>query len=123
MKNGTKVRSARSSRIANADELLVEPSSGNVFADLGLPHPEIELMKAELVWRIRELISQQKLNQTQAARLLKIDQPKVSGLVRGKVSGYSIDRLFRFLNALGQRIEITIRPANGRPNKQIAVRS
>src|SRR5206468_7374966 len=84
--------------------------SGNVFADLGLPNPEIALAKAELVQRIRALIAKRKLTQTKAAELLGLDQPKVSALVRGRVEGYSIDRLFRFLNALGQRVEITVRP-------------
>ena len=51
-----------------------------------------------------------KLSQAKAATLLGLDQPKVSALVRGRVEGYSIDRLFRFLNALGQRVEITVRP-------------
>jgi predicted XRE-type DNA-binding protein len=87
-----------------------EPGSGNVFADLGLPNPDLALAKAELVQRIRDLIAERKLTQEKAADLLGLDQPKVSALVRGRVEGYSIDRLFRFLNALGQRVEITIRP-------------
>jgi predicted XRE-type DNA-binding protein len=89
---------------------LVERGSGNVFADLGLPNPDLALAKAELVQRIRDLIVACKLTQSEAARILGIDQPKVSALVRGRVAGYSIDRLFRFLNALGQRVEISIRP-------------
>jgi predicted XRE-type DNA-binding protein len=87
-----------------------EQGSGNVFADLGLPHPDLALAKAELVQRIRDLIAERKLTQAQAAKLLRLDQPKVSALVRGRVEGYSIDRLFRFLNALGQQVEITVRP-------------
>jgi predicted XRE-type DNA-binding protein len=89
----------------------IEMGSGNVFADLGFPHPEVALAKAELVQRIRSLIEERKLTQAKAARLLGIDQPKVSALIRGRVDGYSIDRLFRFLNALGQQVEITVRPA------------
>jgi predicted XRE-type DNA-binding protein len=81
-----------------------------VFADLDLPNPDIALAKAELVQRIRGIIAERKLTQAQAAELLGLDQPKVSALVRGRVEGYSIDRLFRFLNALGQRVEITVRP-------------
>jgi predicted XRE-type DNA-binding protein len=90
--------------------MRVEAGSGNVFADLGLPNPDLALAKAELVQRIRELIAERKLTQIQAAKLLGLDQPKVSALVRGRVAGYSIDRLFRLLNALGQRVEITVRP-------------
>ena len=96
------------------DELRVEVGSGNVFADMGLPRPEIALAKAELVRRIRDLIVRKKLTQVKAAALLGLDQPKVSALIRGKVDGYTIDRLLRCLNALGQRVEITVRPARGR---------
>lgn len=81
-----------------------------MFADLNLPNPELALAKAELVQRIRGLIAERKLTQVKAAKLLGLDQPKVSALGRGRVEGYSIDRLFRFLNALGQRVEITVRP-------------
>lgn len=92
----------------------VEPGSGNVFADLGLSDPDLALAKAELVQRIRSIIQDRKLTQAKAADLLGIDQPKVSALVRGRVEGYSIDRLFRFLYALGQRVEITVRSNAGR---------
>jgi predicted XRE-type DNA-binding protein len=65
----------------------------------------------ELVQRIRDIITERRLTQTKAAELLGLDQPKVSALVRGRVEGYSIDRLFRFLNALGKRVEISVRPS------------
>jgi predicted XRE-type DNA-binding protein len=90
----------------------VEPGSGNVFADVGLPDPDLARVKAELVQRIREVIAGRHLTQAKAAGLLGIDQPKVSALVRGRVEGYSLDRLVRFLAALGQRVEITVRPAS-----------
>ena len=67
-------------------------------------------MKADLVQRIRTLIAARKLTQPQAAALLGLGQPKVSALLRGRVEGYSLDRLLRFLTALGQRVEITVRP-------------
>jgi predicted XRE-type DNA-binding protein len=81
-----------------------------VFADLGLPNPDLAVAKAELVQRIRDLIAEGKLTPARAAKLLHLDQRKVSALVRGRVEGYTIDRLFRFLNALGQQVEIAIRP-------------
>jgi predicted XRE-type DNA-binding protein len=81
-----------------------------VFADLGLPNPDLALAKAQLVRRIRDLIADRKFTQAKAAELLGIDQPKVSALVRGRVEGYSLDRLFRFLNTLGQRVEVSVRP-------------
>ena len=89
----------------------IEASSGNVFADLGLKNPDELLAKAELVQRICDIIAQRKLTQSRTAKLLGIDQPKVSALMRGKLSGFSTDRLFRFLNALGSDVEIVIRPA------------
>ncbi len=89
----------------------IEASSGNVFADLGLKNPEELLAKAELVQRISDIIAERKLTQGRAAKLLGIDQPKVSALQRGRLDGFSLDRLFRFLNALGRDVEISIRPA------------
>jgi predicted XRE-type DNA-binding protein len=93
------------------EPIAVERGSGNVFADLALPNPEDLLAKAELVQRIIDLITERKLTQARAAEVLGIDQPKVSSLMRGNLDGFSTDRLFRFLNALGQNVEIVIRPA------------
>ena len=84
--------------------------SGNVFRDLGLPNPDLLLAKAHLVQQIRDLIEERKLTQAKAATLLGLDQPKISALARGRTDGYSIDRLFKFLNLLGQDVEITVRP-------------
>jgi predicted XRE-type DNA-binding protein len=82
--------------------------SGNVFADLQLENADELLVKAELVRQISELITVRSLTQTEAAELLGIDQPKVSALLRGKLSGFSTERLFRFLNALGSDVEIRV---------------
>ena len=70
----------------------------------------IGLARSQLVQRIRQLIAERKLTQAKAAELLGLDQPKVSALLRGRVDGYTLDRLFRFLNALGQRVEICVMP-------------
>jgi predicted XRE-type DNA-binding protein len=109
MRNGSK-RKRRRSKATLEQPVGVERGSGNVFADLSLPNPELALAKAELVKRIRDLIAERNLTQVNAAKLLGLDQPKVSALVRGRAQGYSIDRLFRFLSALGQKVEITVRP-------------
>lgn len=92
------------------EEIEVHSGSGNVFADLGLPNPDELLVKAELAHQISEIISGRQLTQIEAAELLGIDQPKISALVRGKLSGFSIERLFRFLNTLGSNVEIRITP-------------
>ena len=84
--------------------------SGNVFADLGHPRPAEALAKAELARKIGSLIAKQGLTQATAADVLKIDQPKVSALVRGRLAGYSLDRLVRFLVLLGSDVEIVVKP-------------
>ena len=92
------------------NEPRITEGSGNVYADLGLPDPEVALAKAELALRIKASIKQLRLTQVEAAKLLGVYQAKVSALVRGRLSGFSTDRLFRFLNALGRDVEIVIRP-------------
>ena len=74
--------------------------SGNIFADLGVDDAEIELAKAELAYAIRSRIRTEKLTQKQAAALLETDQAKISAIMNGKVSGYTYDRLVRYLNKL-----------------------
>jgi predicted XRE-type DNA-binding protein len=92
-----------------------QESSGNVFADLGLPNARELQAKADLAWEISRTIEERELTQAQAAELLGIDQPKVSALVRGRLSGFSMERLYRFLNALGKDVEIVVRsPATRR---------
>lgn len=90
-------------------EIKVQASSGNVFADLGLENSDELLMKAELARKISSIITKQQMTQAQAAEVLGIDQPKVSALINGKLSGFSTVRLFRFLNALGRDVEIVVK--------------
>jgi len=92
-------------------KIQVEEGSGNVFADIGLPNPEQRLAKAGLAIRISEAIRARRLTQARAARLLKIDQPKISRLLRGQLSGFSTERLMHFLTLLGRDVEITVRLA------------
>lgn len=85
-------------------------SSGNIFADLGFPDAEERMAKVNLAFQINTLIKRKKLTQKQAAELLDIDQPKISALSTGKLAGFSLERLFRFLTILGQDITINITP-------------
>jgi predicted XRE-type DNA-binding protein len=94
------------------DDNRVTPSSGNVFADLGFENPDEMLLKAELVRQISKAIKDKGFNQYQAAEVLGIDQPKVSALLRGRFSGYSLERLFKYLNVLGKDLEIVVKPKN-----------
>ena len=87
-----------------------EPSTGNVFADLGLPDASEHLIKAGLVLRIDRTIRQRRLTQTAAAELMGIDQPKISAMLSGQFRGYSVERLMRFLVALGHDVEIVVKP-------------
>lgn len=96
-------------KIAREDAIKV--GSGNVFADLGLPNPEQELLKAELTLQIHRLIKQRNLTQTQAGKILGISQPHVSALARNRAGNFSVGRLLDFLTALGQNVEITVKPA------------
>lgn len=86
----------------------VEASSGNVYADLGFKNPQEMLAKARLVACIADVIAAHDLTQVQAAKLMGLDQPKVSALLKGVLKGFSTDRLLHCLNALGQDVEITI---------------
>jgi predicted XRE-type DNA-binding protein len=103
--NGAKERN----NMAKAIE--VEEGSGNVFADLRLPNPEERIAKAGLAFRIAGVIRARRLTQASAARLLKIDQPKISRLLGGQLSGFSTERLMQFLTLLGRDIEIVIKRA------------
>lgn len=84
------------------DDIKIEKGSGNVFADLGLPNPEERVAKADLVMRIAEGIRERRLTQAKAAELFGIDRPETSRLLRGQLSGFSADKLIRFLTLLGQ---------------------
>jgi predicted XRE-type DNA-binding protein len=96
-----------------AKTIEVEQGSGNVFADLRLANPEERLAKADLAFRIAGIIRARRLTQAGAARILKIDQPKISRLLRGQLSGFSTERLMLFLTLLGRDIEIVIKRARG----------
>lgn len=83
-------------------------SSGNVFADLGLADSEDLLAKAELARQIASIISHRHLTQAAAAHLLGTTQPKVSDLLRGRLEGFSIERLIRFLTCLDRDVHIVV---------------
>jgi predicted XRE-type DNA-binding protein len=90
------------------DDVEVYESSGNVFADLGLPDAEERLAKAMISRLIANAIRERGLTQSQAAALLGTTQPKVSALVRGQLAGFSMDRLFRFLTVLGMNVRVEV---------------
>jgi predicted XRE-type DNA-binding protein len=98
--------------MTNKAVLDFEESSGNVFADIGIPNAEEYLAKAKLAHQINHIIEARHLTQIEAAKLLGIDQPKISALACGRLSGFSIERLFKFLRILNQDIVIMVKPHN-----------
>jgi predicted XRE-type DNA-binding protein len=88
----------------------ITESSGNVFADLELPNADQELMKARLTLQIYRIIKDRDLTQTEAGKILGIPQPHVSALMRNRSGNFSVGRLIDFLTALGQDVEITVKP-------------
>src|SRR5258707_4876689 len=91
------------------NRLDVIESSGNVFADLGLPNAEEKQTKVRLAVAINQIIQGRKLSQTAAARRLKVNQPKVSALCNYQLEGFSVERLMNFLTALDRDVDIVIR--------------
>jgi predicted XRE-type DNA-binding protein len=96
------------------------PSSGNVFADLELDQADIRLVKARIATQIADVVVERGLTQKQAAEMLGLDQPKISALTRGKLSGFTLERLLRFLNDLNYNVEIKLTPATGKGHTGIA---
>jgi len=82
--------------------------SGNVFADVGLPDADERMLKAQLAVQIRRFIEKKGWTQTEAAEAVGLDQPKVSHLLRGRLAGFSVDRLLNILNRLGHSVEVRI---------------
>src|SRR6185503_19097832 len=95
----------------------VEVSSGNVFEDLGFEDSEERLLKAKLASKIAQLVEQKGWTQAQTAERIRLDQPKVSRLLRGQLSGFSADRLFAILNRLGHSVEVRISAKERAPEK------
>ena len=102
------------------ENIKINTSSGNVFADLGLSNPDEMLVKAELARKISNAISARHITQAKAAELLGIDQAKVSALMRGRLTGFSLERMFKFLTAFEIDVEIRVRPKSSH-NARITV--
>lgn len=92
-----------------SDDTSIKRGSQNLFADLGYADPETHLLKAGLVTRIREIISESKLTQTDAAKRIGLSQPDVSRLLRGQFRDVSVERLMRMLTRLGCDVDIVVR--------------
>jgi predicted XRE-type DNA-binding protein len=105
------------------DGIEYEESSGNVFADLGLPNPEERMAKALLSIAVERAIEEKQLSQSAAAELPQCDQSDLSRVIRGDLSHFSMERLFRFLNALGMDVRIEVSPkSDEQPEARAGVR-
>ena len=98
----------KSDRRSGRSSMSAHPSSGNDFEDVGIPNSADALAKAELAAQIALTIRSRGLTQVRAAGLLGVNQADVSDLVRGKLKGFSTERLVRFLNALGRDVDIVV---------------
>ena len=101
------------------EKLMSTKSSGNVFADTGVPDAEVSLLKADLIIHIAELIKKKGLKQAQAAKIMGLAQPDVSKLTRGQFAGFSYERIFGFLTALGENVTIRVGPAKTKKQARV----
>lgn len=91
-----------------SDKIKYTKSTGNVFADIGFKNAKERLVKAELALKINQLIEERDLKQIEAAKILGINQPKISAIANGRLNDFSIERLIDFLNKLDQDVEIFV---------------
>ncbi len=100
----------------------IEQGSGNVYADLNSADAQEMIVKARLATKIAEIIKHRHLTQQQAAEILGVTQPKLSGLLRGQFRGVSEAKMLECLNKLGRDVQIVIRKApRSHPNGRTSV--
>jgi predicted XRE-type DNA-binding protein len=102
-------------------DIVFRKGGENVFADIGVRDPEGSMVRAKLTKQIAELIQKKGLRQNQIADILGVDQSKVSKLVRGRISGFTSDRLLRFLNALGYDVRIELKKTRVKARGKVVV--
>ncbi len=92
-------------------KLKITPSTGNVFRDLGFRREEAEhlLVRADLMIEVQKIIASRRLKQHAAAKLLRVSQPRVSDLLRGRIDLFSTDALIDMLTRLGARVRLTVK--------------
>ncbi len=95
--------------IKEEEDNKIKRGTKNVFADLGYSDPDTHLLKAQLVSRIDEIMTDKKLTQTQAAQVMGITQPDVSRLLKGQFRDVSVERIMRMLTRLGCEVDIVIK--------------
>ena len=99
-----------------AKKLRVTASTGNVFRDIGFHREEAEhlLVRADLMIQVQKLIVARRLKQREAAEVLRVSQPRVSDLLRGRIDLFSTDALIDMLSRLGARVRLSVKPGRRR---------
>lgn len=105
------------------EQTQIQRGSGNVFVDLELPEAEEYFAKSKLAVQVFKIIRRRQLTQAAAGKILGISQPKVSALLNGRLDGFSTDRLFRFLTALGCDVRIAVSAPRPRARGTIRVKA
>ena len=95
---------------SRSKRIPIEVGSGSAFVDLGFQDAEERSTKVALAVEILRILEERGLTQMAAAKLVGVNQPKVSALVNYRLDGFSVERLMTFLTALGRDVDITIRP-------------
>jgi len=97
-------------------KLKITPSTGNVFRDLGFRREKAEhlLVRADLMIDVQKIIASRRLKQKAAAKVLRVSQPRVSDLLRGRIDLFSTDALIDMLTRLGARVRLTVKAGRGR---------
>src|SRR6266853_6322393 len=106
--------------MAKKSTVRVTPSTGNVFRDLGFSKEESEhlLIRADLLIQVQKAIVSRRLKQAEAAKILRVTQPRVSDLLRGRIDLFSTDALIDMLTRLGARVRVTVK--SGRRSLKVA---
>ena len=94
-------------------KLKATRSSGNVFRDLGFPPDEAEhlIVRSDLMIKVQKLIASRRLKQAEVAKILRVTQPRVSDLLRGRIDLFSTDALIDMLGRLGIRVRFVLTPS------------
>jgi predicted XRE-type DNA-binding protein len=100
--------------LRDLDDTSITVGSGNVFADIGVRDPELALAKAQFASRIRQIIGERGWTQSKAAKVMGVDQPKVSAIVRGRLRSFTLDRLLTYLARLNVTVSFTMNTTRGK---------
>ena len=99
-------------------DTTITMGSGDVFTDLGFSPAESRNLRirSEMMTALRKFIEKEGLTQADAAKRLKVSQPRVSDLTRGKISRFSLDTLVNMLSDAGLEVDFRIKA----PTRRVA---